>query len=128
MRLGKLFARGVVAFALLCALTIGGFAFTQYNRTISVTGASPQRLSSVLSNAGYTAPDTLDELTICNPTAAANTLYLGQSDVSAANGFPLLAGDCKTERAVDPARPILAGQIYLFVASTQSVNFSIRSK
>lgn len=125
MRQAKWFLGSVLVVALLVTTALG---FGQFNRTISVTGGSAQRLSTVLASGGYSSPETLDELTICNPAGAANTLYLGQSDVDASNGFPLLAGECKTERAVSTGNPVQSGQIYLFTATTQSAAFSVRSK
>jgi hypothetical protein len=126
-KLRLVFAASVAALMIASAMYQSVLA-AEWNRTFSVTGGSAQRLSVVLSNSGYSGTDLVDELTICNPAAAANTLYLGQSDVNTSNGVPLEAGDCKTARAVSTSNPINTGQTYLYVATTQSANFSVRSK
>lgn len=114
---------GSLVLIILLAITV--FA-SHYNRTISVTGGSPQRLSSVLSGDGYGGSFLLDELTICVPSTNTNTLYLGQSNVSSSNGFPLEPGSCYTQRSA--TTPIDAGAIYLRVSSTESEQFSLRSR
>jgi hypothetical protein len=113
---------------LLSSFALSALASTHFARSCPVTGASPQKLSAVLSACGFSGVATMQELTIKNPDAAAGTLYVGQSDVSAANGFALAAGDSLTERAASQQDPIPAESIYLFVASTQSAHFVARSK
>ena len=98
-----------------------------YNRKISVTGGSAQKLITVLESATYSGSATASELTICVPSSNVNTLYLGQSDVSATNGFPIDPGGCKTERDASGS-PIDMTRIYLFVSSTESEVFSVRTR
>ena len=111
-----------ILLTLLLAISI--FA-TDFNRTFNVPGGQARRLSNLLSDGGYSGSNTLDFLTICNPTGNANTLYVGQSDVSASNGAAILAGDCNTWPA--GKQPTQAGQIYLFTATSQNATFILRS-
>lgn len=111
-----------ILLTLLLAITI--FA-QEFNRSINVAGGAARKLSTVLSDGGYSGAMTLDALTICNPDAATNTLYIGQSDVSASNGFALTAGDCYTWPSGQ--RPTDAGRIYLFAATSQKAEISLRS-
>lgn len=99
----------------------------EYGVKASVTGGSPQQLAATLNTAGYTGRNQLDELTICNPTGNAASVYRGQSNVSASNGFELPPGVCKTWRLANPQRPIDITRIYLFTASTQSVAVDLHS-
>ena len=119
-----------VALALVLALALAGVALgnTVFNRQCSVTGASAQQLSAVLSTCGYTGTVSLQELTVRNPDSAANDLYVGQSDASAANGFKLAPGESVTWRASNQGDQIEAGRLYLFVSSTQNAAVSLRSK
>jgi len=115
----------VCAFVLLIVTV--AYAADQYNRQVSVTGGSPQRLSAVLATAGYAGTMSLDELELCNPSGAANTLYVGEPDVSSTNGYPVAAGGtCWHQQAAD--RPIDATKLYLRVATTQNVVVSLRSR
>lgn len=116
-----------LAAALLFATPLPARA-AEFNRSCSVTGASAQQLSTVLSACGYSGVVSLAELTLRDPDAAANDLYVGQSDVDATNGYKLAPGDSKTWRATSPQDVIEAGRIYLFVASTQNIHISLRSK
>lgn len=119
----------LLTLAIVLALAITVFAGTPFNRKISVTGASPQRLSTVLTTAGYAgATMQMAELEICNPITNAANIYLGQSDVSASNGYPLEPGTCKPQEATTQQDNIDAQQIFLFTASTQDVVISLRSK
>lgn len=116
--------RRLSALLLTFLLAISVFAM-EFNRSVNVPGGAAQRLTGVLTGGGYTGPATLDALTICNPDAATNTLYIGQSDVSASNGFPLEAGVCYTWPSGQ--RPTDAGRIYLFTATSQNAAISLRS-
>jgi hypothetical protein len=100
----------------------------EYNRACSVTGGSAQQLSAVLSTCGYTGVVSLQELSVKDPDDAANDLYVGQSDVSSANGYKLSPGDSKTWRASNQGDAIDATRFYLSVATTQNVMISLRSK
>lgn len=111
-----------ILLTLVAAITI--FA-QEFNRVINVPGGAPRRVSSLLIDAGYTGPASLDFLTICNPTGATNTLYYGQTDVSPSNGNALLAGDCNTWPSGKQATN--AGQIYLYTATSQNAEFTLRS-
>ncbi len=118
--------RLVALVILLLAITV--FA-KDWSRTFSLTGGSPQRLSTVITANGYTGFDaitSLDVLTVCNPTASTVTLYFGQSDVNASNGFPLVAGICYTWPP--GTRPSDAQNIFLFKATTENIHVSIRSR
>jgi hypothetical protein len=109
--------------ALVVALTIHITVLaTDFNQSISITGGSAQQLSAVLTGAGYSGPpDQVQWITICVPSTNANTLYLGGSNVSAANGFPLKPGQCNT---LPPSSvPIKTSSIYLFVTSTETESF-----
>lgn len=119
--------RALPATALLLALALAAPA-GEYNRSCPVTGGSAQQLSAVLSACGYSGVLSLQELSIKDPDSAANSVFVGQSDVSAANGYELQPGDSKTWRASNQGDQIEAGRIYLYVASTQNVMISLRSK
>jgi hypothetical protein len=137
----SLIRRALLALALLSVIatnglrlgvempTVGRVALAaEYNRKCSVTGAAAQQLSAVLSACGYTGVISLAELSLKDPDDATNDLYVGQSDVDATNGYKISIGDSKTWRATNPQDQIESGRIYLFVASTQSVYISVRSK
>lgn len=116
----------LTALVVLCGTAALNALAGPYNRRISVSGGSPQRLSTVLSGAGYLGTMALDELTVCVPNANSNTLYIGQSDVSTSNGFALAPGTCFTQRGSTTA--IDASSIYIRVVSTESESFSLRSR
>lgn len=119
--------RATLAALLVCfALLAPPARAAEFNRACSVTGGSAQQLSTVLSACGYSGVVSLDELTLKNPSAAANTLYIGQSDVDATNGYEVEAGGSATRRT--GSVPIQSERIYLFVATTQNVMVSLRSK
>jgi hypothetical protein len=121
--------RVLAALALALALLAPPSArAAEFNRACSVTGGSAQQLSTVLSACGYAGVVSLQELSLKDPDAAANPLYVGQSDVSAANGYELAPGDSKTWRATNQGDAIDAGRLYLYVATTQNVMTSLRSK
>jgi hypothetical protein len=124
----KITRRSLLALALALVLTLSALGNTFYNRQCSVTGGSAQQLSAVLTTAGYAGPLSLQELTIVNPSAAANDLYFGQSDVSTANGVKLSPGDSYTMRATNQTDQIDATRIYLYTASTQNAAVILRSK
>jgi|SRR5712671_3309489 len=118
----------LLVFALALIFTVPVFA-KDFSATCSVTGGSPQRLSTILVANGYTGDGAimqLDLLTICNPSANANHLYVGQSNVSSTNGYDLAPGVCNTwppgTRFTD------ASQVYLWTATTQSEMISLRSR
>ena len=108
---------------ILLVLVTVCYAATEWNKLVAVTGGSPQRFSTTIETAGYSAGQTYDELTLCNPNAA--TLYIGQSNVNASNGFGLAAGACKTERRAQV--PVDGTQKYLFLTANGNVSVSIRS-
>lgn len=124
--------RILLALALALALAVWpaapASANTSFTRSCSVTGGSAQSLSGVLTACGYAGVLSLQELSVKDPDAAANSVYVGQSDVSAANGYELAPGDSKTWRATNQGDMIEAGRLYLFVATTQNVMISLRSK
>lgn len=113
----------MIVFALMVLAAAIAFA-GEYNRRVSVTGASPQRVSTLMNTAGYNGTMLVDEWTACNSGAA--TVYIGQNNVSASNGFALASGDCKTERKASVGIDLT--QKYLYVASTQNVDISLRSQ
>lgn len=112
----------------LLAFALPVLAGSPFWRTVSLTGAAPQRLSTVLTTGGYAGDMQLHELTICNPPSSANSIYRGMSDVDATNGVEYQPGDCYTERAVTAQTPIDATQTYLFVSSTQNISVALRSR
>lgn len=115
----------VISFGLLLFFVVTTFA--EFHRLASVTGGSGQRLTTVLTTAGYTGGDHVDELILCNPTGSANTLYLGSaSSVNASTGFPIVAGTCERWRAA--GRPVDLSTYYLFVATTQGAAISVRQR
>lgn len=117
------------ALALVAALALGAVAYANsFVRACSVTGGSAQQLSAVMATCGYAGTNQLQELTVVNPDAAANDLYVGQSDVSAANGLKLAPGVSITFRAASQQDVVDAGRLYLFVSSTQNAHLSARSK
>jgi hypothetical protein len=101
----------------------------EFTRLVSISGgSSAPRLMDSLVAAGYTGSASLDELMICNPTGAANTLYIGNvATVNASTGFPVAAGTCApTYRAA--ARPINASSFFIFSAVTESAAISLRER
>ncbi len=107
------------------AMAISVFA-AEYTVNVSVTGGSPQRLSTLLNNAGYSGTMTLDSLTTCNPDTNTVDLYRGQANVNSTNSLVLHPGDCFT----DPpgAYAVDASQIYLRTSSTQPATVILRSR
>lgn len=122
----KMFA-ALLAAVLLLVMTPHTRA-AEFNRSCSVTGGSAQQLSTVLSACGYSGGVSLQELTLKDPDAASNDLYVGQSDVDASNGYKIAIGDSKTWRASNQTDVIEATRMYVFVASTQNIHISLRSK
>jgi hypothetical protein len=126
-----LLALAVASFVLTASLRLADLRVAragEFNRQCSVTGASAQQLSAVLSTCGYSGVVSLQELTVRNPDSAANDLYVGQSDVAAANGFKLAPGESITWRASNQGDQVEAGRLYLYVSSTQNAAISLRSK
>lgn len=116
----------VASLALIFTVTV---LAKDFSGTFSVTGGSPQRLSTILAANGYTGDGAimqLDLLTICNPSANANHLYVGQSNVSSTNGYDLAPGVCNTWPP--GTRPTDASQVWLLTATTQSEMISLRSR
>jgi hypothetical protein len=124
---GALVSLYVAALLTANALAISAYA-SSFNRSCSVTGAAARQLSGVLSTCGFTGANQLQELTVINPSGAANNLYVGQSDVDASNGVELLPGTSITYRAASQQDVIDATRIYLYVSSTQNSQLSARSK
>jgi hypothetical protein len=115
---------------LVLALSLSTLALDSrnFNRTCSVTGGSAQKLSDVLVTCGYTGTSNATWLTIKNKSSAANTMYVGQADVDATNGYPVEPGSTISRPSTNTADPIDLSQIYLFVASTQTGSFSVRTR
>lgn len=117
--------------ALTICLAVPSFAATPYHRTVSLTGNTITSVYALMVANGWTGRSQMMEVTILNSGAA--TIYVGQSDCSAANGFPIAAGGSITERAsgLDRANNVQdnvpAATIYLFVASTQNVSIAARA-
>lgn len=119
----------LILFALLAMIFAVSVFAKEFSGSFSVTGGSPQRLSNILVDNGYTgdgATMSLDLLTICNKPGNANHLYFGQSNVSASNGFDLAPGDCYTwppgTRGTD------ATQVYLYVSTSEAEMINLRSR
>lgn len=100
----------------------------EFSRLVSIPGGTPaQRLSVSLGNAGYTGSSAMDELTICNPSTNANTMYLGSaSNVNASTGFPLEQGSCISYRAA--GRPVEASAYFIYVAATADAAITLRQR
>jgi hypothetical protein len=124
----KRFLLALAVAGLVWGLPGGVARANEFNETCSVTGGSAQKLSTVLTACGYADYTGLRELSLLNPDDAANDLYIGRSNVSASHGYKRSPGDSKTWRAAGDADQIQAGQIYLYVATTQNVMISLRSK
>lgn len=120
--------RIILTLTLAMMLGVVADSTTVFNRTCSVTGGSAQRMSTVLSTCGYTGNPVLTEYTILNPSTAANSVFVGQSDVDATNGYEIEPGTTSTRRSFGPSDPIESNRIYLFVSSTQNVSFSVRGR
>lgn len=101
-------------------------ASTEYGRSFQNTGASAQKILTIVAANSYTGGAQALELTVCNPAAA--NLYEGKSDVSASNGFRLLPGECYTWRATSATDFVDISQMYVFTAADQTVQFTIRGK
>jgi hypothetical protein len=99
---------------------------TEFDKTVSITGASAQRLSTVLVANGWTGAYTLKELTITNYDDGALTIYVGQSTV-ATDGYSLPPGHSFTWRSSGSGEGIDTTQKYIYVASTQNIGISCRS-
>ena len=126
----KLKLRSLVLIAtVLVLLTLTVSVHGEFTRLVSINGGSPApRLMDSLVAAGYTGPASLDQLDICNPTGAADTLYIGNvATVNASTGFPVPAGTCApTFRAA--ARPVNASSFFIFSAVTESAAISLRER
>lgn len=120
--------RIILTLILAMALGVVADSTTVFNRACSVTGGSAQRMSTVLSTCGYTGNPVLAEYTILNPSTSTNSVFVGQSDVDATNGYELEPGTTSTRRSFGSSDPIESNRIYLFVATTQNVHFSIRGR
>lgn len=109
-------------------LSIVAASAVEFSRLVSIQGGTPaQRLSVALGNAGYTGGSAMDEMSLCVPSANANTMYIGSaSNVDATTGFPLAPGDCITYRAA--GRPIEASSFFIFVATTESLAVTLRPR
>lgn len=116
----------LLTIALALALVPSALA-SDFNKTLSVSGGSPRRLSDLLVDGGYAGnPDQVQVLTICVPSSNSNTLYLGQSNVDASTGFPLEPGTCDTIPYSNVS--ITTSRIYLFVATTESEGFQVHGQ
>jgi hypothetical protein len=109
----------------LCAVPVRA---SEFDRKCSVTGGSAQRLSVVLTACGFTGSLNVKELTIKNPSASANSFYVGGSTVDASTGYEIEAGESKTYRSSGGTDVIVTTDKYLFVSSTQSGYFYARSQ
>jgi hypothetical protein len=118
----------LILLVLVLSLTALAFDARNFNRTCSVTGGSAQQLSAVLATCGYTGTANATWLTIKNPSSAANSLFVGQSDVDGTNGYELEPGTTSSRPSTAPTDPIDLSQIYLFTASTQNASFSVRTR
>jgi hypothetical protein len=107
-------------------LVVSVFA-AEFDKTVSVTGGSAQRLSTVLVANGWTGPYQLKELTITNPNTATLTIYVGQSTV-VTDGRPLEPGESITYRSSGSGDGIDSTQKFIYVSSTQNVGISARAQ
>jgi hypothetical protein len=112
---------------LIVALCATAFA-AEFDKTVSVTGGSGQRLSAVMTANGYNGGLLLKQLIVCNPAGSANTLYIGNAPtVDATTGFPLSAGACINWSAPEGGTGIDSTQKYLYTATTQNEAISARA-
>lgn len=117
----------LVFILLVCSVA---FASTHFVKMCSVTGGSGQRLSTVLTTAGYTGSVAVMDLEICNPSDATNALYIGSvSTVNASTGAKLVQGQCRHF----PGSTVMhdfndTSKIWLFVATTQNAEIWVRSR
>jgi hypothetical protein len=120
--------RAILFVLVLCVTAIALPDARNFNRKCSVTGGSAQQLSAVLATCGYTGTTSATWLTIKNPSTAANSLFVGQSDVDGSNGYEVEPGASSSRPSTNPADPVDLSQIYLFVSSTQNAYFSVRTR
>lgn len=117
-----LFTAAVVA---LLVLTISTHA--EFSKKVSINGGSAVRLTTALSDAGYTGVASLDELSVCVPSSNVNSMYYGsQSNVNASTGNQLEPGSCQHFLAA--ARPVDASSYYFYVATTESLEVTLRGR
>lgn len=117
----------VLLIMLILAVTVFG---RDFSKTFSVSGGSAQQLSTLLVASGYSGPpDQIHTITICVPDANVNTLYIGQSNVNASNGFPVSPGSCDTVSMTSgSATPIQTSGIYVYIATTENESFQVHGQ
>lgn len=118
----------VAALLAVALCSIPFVAHGEFAKRVSIAGGSPApQISAALSTAGYLGGSQLDELTIKNPSANANSLYLGSSStVTSTTGFELAPGVSITYRS--GARAVDASRLYLFTSSTQNAEITLRER
>jgi hypothetical protein len=112
--------------ALSCCFALAVSA-AEFDKTISVSGGSSQRLSTLLTTAGYAGSYNLRTLTICNPSTSANTLYIGDTSTDTTSGFPVEAGACYTYPPLPSGDAYPATGFWLYTATTQNAGISAHS-
>jgi hypothetical protein len=113
-------------FVVACLFALSVYA-AEFDKTVSVTGGTSQRLSAVLVTGGWAGSYQLKTMTICNPASSANTLFLGNASTDTTSGFPLLAGDCDTFPVLPQGDGYDSTQFWLYVATTQNAAISAHS-
>jgi hypothetical protein len=117
----------ISAVMLAALLTLTFAVHGEFTKLVSITGGSAQRLTDSLSAAGYTGTASVDEMTLCVPSANVNTMYLGsQSNVNASTGFPVEPGTCITFRSGQ--RPIDVSSFWTYVATTENAAITLRPR
>lgn len=115
----------VIALVLSLVLTV--FALdTEWAGTFTVTGGSSQRLSSMLSVAGYTGLYNVDSVTWCNPSTNAGNMVFGKQNITMSTGFILTPGQCYTPPS--GTRPSDLSAIYFRVLTDQPAMVALRSR
>jgi hypothetical protein len=111
---------------LMIVIAMAALATDPYHRTVSLTGSTITSVYTLMRVNGYAGDPKLTWLTIVNAGSA--TVYVGNADVSAANGVPIPVGGSLSEPAAYYGDAIQSDRVYLFVASTQTVSIIARAR
>jgi len=93
-----------------------------FNGEVALKGSLARQLLVLLRDNNYKGPALLYQLEICGPDTSSQDFYVGQSDVSAKNGFRYPPGECNTLWNID------ATQLYFFAPSDGRVKLSVTSR
>lgn len=108
-------------------LSFGLAVHAEFIRQVGISGGAARELYNTLQRTGYQGQPGLDELMICNKkTNSANMWYGYQSSMDSASGNVIEPGACVSWRA--GFKPINTTQIFIYVASTQNMEVTLRER